>query len=120
MASATGTRAYPPVNATSVAKTALIRMAEELAQTAGPHGVAAFAIDPGVVKTRLLLSYNLNLPEGIYSPPERAAALCVRLASGRYDALSGRFLSIADDPDGMLGRAGDIAEHELYTLRFKT
>jgi NAD(P)-dependent dehydrogenase (short-subunit alcohol dehydrogenase family) len=120
MASVSGTRAFPPITATSVAKTALIRMAEGLAREAGPKGIAVFAVHPGVVKTRLLLSYNLNLPEGIYSPPERAAVLCVRLASGRYDALSGCFLTIDDDLDELLGRADDITKQELHTLRITT
>src|SRR5262245_23784542 len=31
-------------------------------------------------------------PEELWAPPERPAALCVQLASGRYDALSGRFV----------------------------
>ena len=120
MASVTGTRAYNPITATSVAKTALIRMTESLAQSAGPKGVAVFAVHPGVVKTRLLLSYNLPLPEEIYVPPERVAQLCVRLASGRYDALSGRFLTIDDDLDYLLARSDDIVKEELYTLRIKT
>jgi NAD(P)-dependent dehydrogenase (short-subunit alcohol dehydrogenase family) len=94
-------------------------MAEELAQTAGPRGVAAFAIHPGVVKTRLLLSYGLTLPEEWYVPPERAAELCVRLASGRYDALSGRFLTVDDDLDALLTRADDIAQQEQYLLRIR-
>ena len=44
----------------------------------------------------------------------------MQLASGRYDALSGRFLSIDDDLDEFLTRATDIAARELYTLRIQT
>jgi NAD(P)-dependent dehydrogenase (short-subunit alcohol dehydrogenase family) len=117
IASVTGTRAYPPIMATSVAKTALIRLTEGLAQTAGVQGLRVFAVHPGVVKTRLLLSYNLGLPEEIYAPPERAAGLCVRLASGRYDGLSGRFLTIDDDLDALLERAAELTSQEHLLLR---
>jgi len=117
IASVTGTRAYPPIMATSVAKTALIRLTEGLAQTAGAQGLRVFAVHPGVVKTRLLLSYNLGLPEEIYSPPERAAELCVRLASGRYDGLSARFLTIDDDLDALLERAAELTSQEHLLLR---
>ena len=119
MASVTGTRAYPPMTATSVAKTALIRMTEGLAQSAGPHGVATFAIHPGVVKTRLLESYGLTIPDSMYAPPEQAAGLCVRLATGRYDALSGRFLTITDDLDALAARADDLSTQEQLLLRIK-
>jgi hypothetical protein len=76
-----------------------------------------FAIHPGVVRTRLLESYGLELPEEWFVGPERAGALCARLASGRYDALSGRFLAIDDDLDELLKRADEITARELYTLR---
>lgn len=119
MASVTGTRAYPPIMATSVAKTALLRMTEGLAQTAGPQGIRAFAVHPGVVKTELLLSYKLGLPESVYTPPERVAALCVRLASGRYDVLSGRYLTVDDDLDGLLARSDALKQQESGLLRIK-
>jgi hypothetical protein len=35
----------------------------------------------------------------------RCAEMCVRLASGRYDGLSGRYLTVDDDLDALL-RAG--------------
>jgi NAD(P)-dependent dehydrogenase (short-subunit alcohol dehydrogenase family) len=117
IASVSGTRAFPPITATSVAKTALIRFSEGLAGELTGHGVQVFAIHPGVVRTRLLESYGLELPEEWFVGPERAGALCARLASGRYDALSGRFLGIDDDLDELLKRADEITARELYTLR---
>jgi hypothetical protein len=45
--------------------------------------------------------------------------LCARLASGRYDALSGRFLTIDDDLDALVSRASEITSRELYTLRIQ-
>jgi NAD(P)-dependent dehydrogenase (short-subunit alcohol dehydrogenase family) len=109
-------------NATSVAKTAQIRMAEGLANQVRQHGISVFAIHPGVVRTRLLLSYKLPVfeaPDYPFTPPERAGDLCVRLASGRYDALSGRFLKVEDDLDALLERAEEIKEQDLLVLRLK-
>jgi NAD(P)-dependent dehydrogenase (short-subunit alcohol dehydrogenase family) len=109
LASVTGTRAYPPITATSVAKTALIRFSEGLAAQLKEHQVAVFAVHPGVVRTRLLESYNLLIPDDRFSSPERVTELCVRLASGRFNALSGCFIGIESDPEELLRRAsGDF------------
>jgi len=120
IASITGTRPYPPITATSVAKTALIRFSEGLAVQLEAHGICVFAVHPGVVRTRLLESYGLRIPEARFVGPERAGSLCARLASGRYDLLSGRFLGIDDDLDDLQSRVDDIKARELYTLRLNT
>ena len=120
IASITGIRARPPITATSVAKTALIRLSEGLALQLSEHGIHVFAIHPGVVRTRLLESYGFQIPEERFVGPERAGSLCARLASGRYNALSGRFLGVDDDLEELLGRADDIAARELYMLRLNT
>lgn len=120
IASVSGTQPFPPIFATSVAKTALIRFSEGLAGQLAPHGVRVFAIHPGIVRTRLLESYGLQIPDEWCVGPEQAAALCVRLAGGAADALSGRVLTIADNLDDLCSRSEDIAARELYTLRMKT
>ena len=117
VASTTGTTANPRFTSTSVAKTAVIRLAEGLARSGAEHHVRSFSIHPGIVKTRLLESYGLTIPENLYSPPERAGVLCERLASGVYDALSGTFITVDDDLDEMLTRADLIASGSLQTLR---
>jgi hypothetical protein len=55
--------------------------------------------------------------KALEAPPERCADLCVVLASGRADGLSGRFLSIFDDIDDLIRRAADIQRDDLYALR---
>lgn len=115
IASMTGTRVFLPITATSVAKTALIRFSEGLAVQLDPYGVRVFSVHPGVVRTRLLESYGLSLPEEWYVGADRAASLCAKLANGRYDRLSGRFLGIDDDLDELLNRTdGDIGSGTLY------
>ena len=117
VASIAGTRAFPRITATSIAKTALIRFSEGLAAQLDEHGVRVFAVHPGIVRTRLFESYGFQIPEERFVGPERAGSLCTRLASGRYDLLSGRFLDIDDNLEDLLSRAGDITARELYTLR---
>jgi len=120
IASITGIGPSPRITATSVAKTALIRFSEGLAVQLEAHGIRVFAVHPGVVRTRLLESYGLQIPEARFVGPERAGSLRARLASGRYDFLSGRFLGIDDDLEELRRRAGDIKARELYTLRLNT
>jgi NAD(P)-dependent dehydrogenase (short-subunit alcohol dehydrogenase family) len=117
IASNAGTRARPPVTATSIAKTALIRFSEGLATQLDAYGVSVFAVHPGIVRTRLFESYGLQLPQELFVGPERAGSLCARLASGRYDRLSGLFFGIDDDLEKLLTRVDEITERELYTLR---
>ena len=49
--------------------------------------------------------------------PNLAADLVVLLASGRADALSGRFFTIEDDVVGLAERAGREGLGDLQTLR---
>jgi hypothetical protein len=50
-------------------------------------------------------------------PPTLAANLAVTLASGEFDALTGRVFSVGDDMDGIKARMADILEKDLHTLR---
>jgi len=43
--------------------------------------------------------------------------MVVFLASGKADALSGRFLRSTDDEEALVARAEEIQERDLYTLR---
>jgi NAD(P)-dependent dehydrogenase (short-subunit alcohol dehydrogenase family) len=114
-------------DAYGVAKAGLIRLAEGMAAEGRRQGVAVFAIHPGAVWTDMARENLRRLPgeQGDparyrWVPPEVAAGLCVRLAAGQADALSGRYLSVADDLDDLLGRADQIRDHDLQTLRLRT
>ena len=58
-----------------------------------------------------------ELRAGRGADPERAVDLVLRLAAGDADVLSGRHLSVHDDLDALLSRAGEITERDLYVLR---
>jgi NAD(P)-dependent dehydrogenase (short-subunit alcohol dehydrogenase family) len=130
VASGAGTFAIPYLGAYATSKTALIRFTEILALETALHGVKVFAIEPGTVRTSMA-QYALESEEGrrwmpwfgeIFQrsgdvPPDEAADLVVLLASGRADALSGRFFTIKDDVVGLAERAGEQGLGDLQTLR---
>jgi NAD(P)-dependent dehydrogenase (short-subunit alcohol dehydrogenase family) len=111
-------------------KTALVRFTECLALENISHGIAAFVIAPGTVRTAMT-EYSLNsaegqkfLPwfkrlfdEGFTVPPERPAALVLELASGRADALSGKFISVYDDLEQLIANAADLQQKNLHVLK---
>jgi NAD(P)-dependent dehydrogenase (short-subunit alcohol dehydrogenase family) len=115
-----------------IGKTALIRFTENLAAELKNSGVSVFAIDPGTVRTAMtehvlgseagrkwLPWFHKLFDGGRDVPAEKAAQLVVQLASGRADALSGRFIDVAEDLAKLLGRLDDIKRDDLYTLRVR-
>jgi NAD(P)-dependent dehydrogenase (short-subunit alcohol dehydrogenase family) len=133
VASGAGTRSIPHLGAYVTSKTALIRLTEVLAAETAEHGVRLFAIEPGTVRTAMaesVLALDAGrrwLPwlsdvfdQGRDVPPGRAADLVRLLASGRADALSGRFFTIADDVLGLAEQARRGGLDDLQTLRLRT
>jgi NAD(P)-dependent dehydrogenase (short-subunit alcohol dehydrogenase family) len=135
IASHAGIFRWPYLSDYSVSKAALIKLTENLAVETRRHGVAAFAFHPGFVKG----GFSDNLPD-VDPPadtpagkvlawtrkelaseravtPEQSAESVVKLASGKYDALTGRYLTVHDDLDVLLANAGDIQKRDALTLR---
>ena len=128
---------WPSSSAYSVSKCAAIKFTENLAVEARRYNVAAFAYHPGLVKGGLSdLAYTHPAPldtpvgrlqawvlkgfeEGRGVTPEQSAVNVVALASGKYDPLSGRYLTVADDLDALLARAPEIQKQDLLTLRLR-
>lgn len=115
-----GQRVAPHLSAYCVAKNAQMRLTEHVAAEAKDYGVSAFAIEPGTVITELaegtmaspdaqrwlpgMVEHLRGLerkqdPAAVFA---RCVEMCVDLASGRYDALSGRFLMPEDDFERLL------------------
>lgn len=129
MASTTGIAPRPYMTATSVAKTALIRLSEGLAVAVADQGVAVFAVHPGLVHTKLTQAYLdapateqwmpafKRRPLTEWKPPERVAALVVRLAQGECDALTGRFINVDADLDALLAQVPQLRDTDRLTLR---
>jgi NAD(P)-dependent dehydrogenase (short-subunit alcohol dehydrogenase family) len=132
LATSAATVAVAHMGAYVIAKTALIRFTENLAAELVNSGVSVFAIDPGTVRTALsqhlleseagkkwLPWFRKLFDQGRDVPPEKAAQLVVQLASGRADALSGRFLGVADDLPKLLEQLEEVKRSGLYTLRVR-
>ena len=125
-------QATPYFTAYDGTKAAILRFTESLAAELKEYGVTVFAVAPGGVHTAMVdelvaSPWSRSLAPDIgdfekywLAPPERVAALCVSLASGRADALSGRRLHVAQDVEELVRRADEIREKDLYTLRLRT
>ena len=100
----------------SASKAAVHRFSETLAnQLAGR--IPVFSISPGLVRTRMTDEFGDNAP---WTPPELAPRLVHALASGRFDALAGRYLHAEhDEIDDLERRADEIVENDLNAIRLQ-
>ena len=79
--------------------------------------VPVFVISPGLVKTEMTSWAPEDSP---WTPPELAPELVRKLATGRYDALAGRYIHAEhDDVDDLLARADEIREQDLNAIRLR-
>ena len=112
----------PRGGAYGVAKAALIRFTDTLAAELEETGVRVFGVSPGMVRTRIT-SGRPELeaqPASAWYSAERIATLVAIIASGRADALNGRFIHVMDDLDRMLAESERIRQEDLYQLRLHT
>jgi len=121
-------RPTPYLSGYAAGKAAIVSFGEGLAASLRDHGVFVFTITPGRFRSALfdhLVESDAGrrwLPElgsGDYVDPQHVERLVAFLASGRGDGLSGRFLHALDDVEGLAGKAGEIAEQDLYALRLR-
>ncbi len=117
----------PYLSAYCVGKIAQTRIAAEVAAETQGLGVSVFAIDPGFVFTGIA-EETMSSPDAQRWLPGMVARLraqrdspgrdadlvrcvrrCLDLASGRYDALSGRYMELDDDIEAMRRQALEAA-----------
>lgn len=124
LSSGAATEPRPMTTAYSAAKTGAQRFSESLASAVGDSGVKVFSLNPGPVQTTLTAAQRdspwwVEANPGTdrrYFPPERAAEYALTLASGRADALAGRFVSTFDDLEEVIRRAPAIVANDLRRL----
>jgi NAD(P)-dependent dehydrogenase (short-subunit alcohol dehydrogenase family) len=114
--SSAGVMPVPHLSAYAVGKCAAIRLTEIVDLEQRASGIRAFALQPGTIVTDMARSTMSSpdaarwIPEGVAmlgarTPKESAADLArctaavASIASGRYDALAGRYLDISWDLD---------------------
>jgi len=98
----------------SASKAAVCRYAETLAaQLAGR--IPVFVFSPGLVRSDLTADAPDDAP---WTPPELAPRLVRVLASGRADALAGRYLHAEhDDIEDLIRRADEVVANDLNAIR---
>ena len=102
--------AYP------ASKAAVCRYGEMLAAELAGR-IPVFFFSPGLVRTDMTSWASDDAP---WTPPELAPQLVAALATGRYDALAGRYLHAEhDDLDDLLARIDDVRERDLNAIRLR-
>jgi NAD(P)-dependent dehydrogenase (short-subunit alcohol dehydrogenase family) len=138
VASQAAERGGPNVSAYQIAKSSQLRMAESLGAEGAELGIKAFAIHPGTVDTAFATA-AMTRPDAmkyvpqfgarlkamrddpsLATPMSAPAELCVFLASGAADAMTGRYLRATDDYKAVVAEADRIKREDLYTLRMRT
>lgn len=98
----------------SASKAAVCRYAEVLNNQLD---IPVFVFSPGLVKTELTSWAPEDSP---WTPPELAPELVRKLATGKYDALAGRYIHAEhDDVDDLLARVDEINERDLNAIRLQ-
>ncbi len=101
----------------SASKAAVGRFGETLAKAVEGHGIKVFVISPGLVKTEMTGNFGDDAP---WTPPELAPRLVRELSTGRFDALSGRYLHAEHDPpDELEARIERILADDLNAIRLR-
>jgi len=100
----------------SASKAAVWRFGNVLAEQLEGR-VPVFIISPGLVRTEMTKAAPDNAP---WTPPELAPRLVRALASGRADALTGRYVHAEhDEIDELIARAEEIRERDLNAIRLQ-
>lgn len=90
----------------AASKAALFRLGGAIAAAGAEHGVLAFELSPGVVRTAMSTGMRQHADRTDWTDPEDVVAMVLAIASGQLDAWSGRFLRVgADTPDSLRAAA---------------
>jgi NAD(P)-dependent dehydrogenase (short-subunit alcohol dehydrogenase family) len=127
------TAPLPRISAYAASKAAVVRLTETLAEELREFSIDVNAIAPGALNTRLLeevlsagphavgeefYQKSLQQRESGGVPLEKAARLCIYLASKMSDGITGKLISAQWDPwDNLHAFREQLANSDIYTLR---
>jgi 3-oxoacyl-[acyl-carrier protein] reductase len=98
-------------------KAAVCRYGETLANALADR-IPVFVISPGLVRTAMTEGHFAD--DAPWTPPECAPQLVSKLATGRYDALAGRYLHAEhSDVDDLLAHIDEVREQDLQAIRLR-
>jgi NAD(P)-dependent dehydrogenase (short-subunit alcohol dehydrogenase family) len=98
-------------------KAAICRYAECLANELRDR-IPVFVISPGLVQTAMTEGFFPD--DAPWTPPELAPQLVRALATGRADALAGRYIHAEhDEIEDLIRRADEIVENDLNAIRLQ-
>ncbi|MCL3861429.1 SDR family oxidoreductase [Actinotalea sp. K2] len=116
--SGAGHRPSPAYTGYGISKGALARLTTLVHAQHGDQGVRIFDLAPGVVATDMTGGMPAHEERTDWTPPQVVVDLLLALASGRLDALSGRFVRAgADSVEDLLAHAEEIVRTDARTLR---
>ena len=123
---------HPYSTSYASSKAGSMRLTEGLAAELREYGIPVFAVAPPAIltdMTRFILDdpggkkwrpgFEQIFERGEDYPPEAVAELCLKLVSGRADALTGRYLLVSGDFEDLVARADEIVDQDLLTLRIR-
>lgn len=122
LSSGMGARPVPEYSAYCASKAALMRVTDCVAGPLREHGVAVFDVTPGLVRTDMTAGMPVwaNHRDDQFYDVGRVCRLVLAIASGRLDALTGRFLHAGkDEVDTLLAHADAIVAADARTLRLR-
>ena len=106
----------PQHTAYATSKAAVCRYGEALANELAGR-IPVFFFSPGLVRTEMTERFGDDVP---WTPPELAPKLVRILASGRADALAGRYIHAEhDDIEDLIRRADEIVADDLNAIRLR-
>jgi NAD(P)-dependent dehydrogenase (short-subunit alcohol dehydrogenase family) len=127
-------RPLPYLGAYSTSKAALTHWTNQLGMQTKEYGISVFAYAPGLVRTAMSERsthsqevhktirdrFQTMFAQGQDTSMERAVEMFMFLASGKADALSGRYIASRYDQDELLRRTDQIQKDDLFTPGMRT
>ncbi|GAB47641.1 SDR family NAD(P)-dependent oxidoreductase [Mobilicoccus pelagius] len=115
--SGSGTRSNDVSTAYYVAKSALGRITGGLHLAGYERGLRAFDLAPGVVRTDMTAGMGSHVGRTAWTEPHEVSELALALASGEFDAWSGRMVRAGTDTPTSLRAAEDrLSERSRQVL----
>lgn len=119
--SGAATRADPSLSAYTASKSALARITGATAAAGDGHGLYAFDLAPGVVKTDMTQAMDVHQGRTEWTDPQDVIELALALADGELDGFSGRMVRAgSDDLDTLRLKSAEGLADRARTIALQT